>query len=67
MSALAKAKGRRLPRTALKAKRLSEHEPVNGKPRKMVGLFVQLSTEQKDAVLAYCGPENHGDSRYLKK
>ena len=39
---------------------LPEPEPVNSKPRPMVGFFAMLSDEEKRAALAYRGPENHG-------
>lgn len=43
-----------------------ELEPINARPREMVGLFALLSHEQKAEVLNYSGPENHGDKELRK-
>lgn len=40
---------------------LPEPEPLNARPRPMVGFFASLTDEQKQAALAYRGTENHGD------
>ena len=34
---------------------------INYVPRPMVGLFAQLTEEQKQSALSYCGPEDHGE------
>ena len=36
-------------------------------PRKMTGLFSQLTDEQKQMALNYKGPANHGDPAFLIK
>tara|TARA_R110000737_G_scaffold340221_1_gene362882 strand:+ start:11454 stop:11591 length:138 start_codon:yes stop_codon:yes gene_type:complete len=37
------------------------------KPRKMTGIFANLTDEQKKKALAYRGDENHGDPLYRVK
>lgn len=69
MSALGKALsglfgGRRPP---LQACALPQPDPINCNPRKMTGLWSTLTAEEKAAVLAYDGPENHGDPAFLAK
>ncbi len=46
---------------------LPEPEAINCKPRKMVGLWSQLTTAQRGKVLAYDGPENHADLAAVPK
>ena len=45
----------------------SEPEPINARPRAMVGLFARLTPEQKDLALKYDGPENHGRPEFLPR
>jgi hypothetical protein len=48
-------------RVVLSEKPLPDPEPVNAVPRPMTGFFAGLTAEQKEAALAYRGPEDHGD------
>lgn len=66
MERLAKLTGKLRGRLGFSSPR-RELEPINGRPREMVGLFALLSREQKAAVLDYRGPENHGDEAFKKR
>jgi hypothetical protein len=46
-------------------RRVPEPEPINGKPREITGFFAYLTPEQQAKALAYRGPENHGDAKFL--
>lgn len=41
--------------------RVCEPEPVYGGERPMTGFLATLTSEQREAALAYRGPDNHGD------
>lgn len=45
----------------------ADPEPVYAQKRPVTGLFYSLSPEQKEMVVAYRGPENHGDPSLLLK
>ena len=42
-------------------------EIANPAPRKMTGLFSQLTPEQREFAMNYKGPTNHGDPAFLIK
>jgi hypothetical protein len=42
-------------------------EPAYAQPRPMRGLFASLSPEQQGRVLAYQGPDSHGDPAFKLK
>lgn len=42
-------------------------EDVTPAPRKMTGLFSQLTPEQREFAMNYKGPTNHGDPAFLLK
>lgn len=41
--------------------RVCEPEPVYGHERPMTGFLATLTPEQREAALAYRGPDNHGE------
>jgi hypothetical protein len=47
-------------RPALECK-LPEPEPLRPKPRAMTGFLATLTEAQKEAALAYQGPDTHGE------
>ncbi len=61
MERLAKVAGWLRDRVTFSAKS-PDPEPINAKPREMVGFFAGLTAEQKKAALDYEGPENHGSA-----
>lgn len=43
---------------------VSAPEPVRPQPRPMTGFLATLTPEQREAALAYRGPDGHGDLRH---
>lgn len=41
-----------------------EPEPLRADGRAMTGFLSTLSTEQREAALAYCGDDAHGETRH---
>lgn len=67
MTALSRFATRLVGRARFERPPHAEPEPINAVPRPLVGLFAQLTSEQKKAALAYRGPEAHGEPAFRLK
>jgi hypothetical protein len=67
MSAFARLAAGFFHRTTLSSPPPADPEPVYAQKRPVVGLFHSLTPEQKEMVMAYRGPENHGDPSFRLK